>query len=287
MKGLILAGGSGSRLWPTTLSVSKQLLPVYGQPMIYYPLSTLISAGFRDIAIITAHGQTESFRKLLGDGSRFGIRIEYLLQTAPRGLADAFIVAENWLDGESSVLVLGDNLIFGSSVTETLNEVTGKDVAGSHVFAIEVKNANAYGVIEFGSSGEVVSLEEKPANPRSKYAIPGLYIFDNKAPERARRLNPSSRGEIEIVDLLHEYLADGELHSYVLERGNSWLDMGTPDALADATNYVMALEKRTGVKVGCPEESAWRANLIDDDKLKDSASLFAGSPYGDYLSRLF
>ena len=284
MKGIILAGGTGSRLWPITKGVSKQLLPVYDKPMIHYPLSTLMAAGLRDILIITTPEDSESFSRLLGDGSAWGMRIEYAVQPKPEGLAQAFLIAEGFLDGDSAALILGDNLFYGPRLGRHLSELTS--VSGGHVFAYEVTNPSEYGVVEFDESGFALSIEEKPAKPKGNFAVPGLYFYDSSVVEVAKVIKPSARGELEITAVNDHYLKAGALTVTVLERGTAWLDTGTFRSLQDAGEFVRVMEDRTGTKVGCVEEIAWRNGWITNENLVEIATPLVKSGYGDYLLRL-
>ncbi|MDO4919160.1 glucose-1-phosphate thymidylyltransferase RfbA [Kocuria sp.] len=284
MKGIILAGGTGSRLHPVTVGVSKQLVPVYDKPMIYYPLSTLLLAGVREILVITTPHDAPQFERLLGDGSQFGVRIDYAQQAAPDGLAQAFLLGAEHIGDDSVCLVLGDNIFYGPGLGAQLRRF--QDVRGAAVFGYRVADPTAYGVVEFDSSGRAVSIEEKPREPRSRYAVPGLYFYDNRVVELARQLTPSARGELEITDLNRLYMQRGELAVHVLARGTAWLDTGTVDSLADATNYVRAVQARQGLSIGCPEEVAWRLGLISDDQLLARAAGLAKSGYGAYLEGL-
>ena len=284
MKGIILAGGTGSRLWPITKGVSKQLLPVYDKPMIHYPLSTLMSAGLRDILIITTPEDSESFSRLLGDGSSWGMNLRYAVQPRPEGLAQAFLIAEDFLAGDAAALILGDNLFYGPRLGRSLASVT--DQPGAHVFAYEVANPSEYGVVEFDENGLALSVEEKPANPKSNYAIPGLYFYDAKVVEVAKTIKPSARGELEITAVNDHYLQQGALNVTVLERGTAWLDTGTFRSLQDAGEFVRVMEDRTGTKVGCVEEIAWRNGWITSADLSALAEPLLKSGYGEYLARL-
>lgn len=281
MRGIILAGGTGSRLHPITLGVSKQLVPVYDKPMIYYPLSTLILAGIRDILMITTPHDAESFQRLLGDGSRFGVSITYKTQPSPDGLAQAFILGEEHIGSDSAALVLGDNIFYGQGMGTQLRQYT--DLDGGVVFGYWVDDATAYGVVEFDQAGKVVSLEEKPAQPKSNYAVPGLYFYDNDVIEIAKALKPSPRGELEITDVNREYLDRGKLKVQLLTRGTAWLDTGTFDSLAEATDFIRTVEKRQGLSIGCPEEVAWRMGFLSDDELRALAEPLRKSGYGEYL----
>jgi glucose-1-phosphate thymidylyltransferase len=281
MRGIILAGGSGTRLHPVTLGLSKQLVPVYDKPMIYYPLSTLIFAGISDILVITTPHDAAAFERLLGDGTQFGISVRYAQQAAPEGLAQAFVLGADFLGTEKAALVLGDNIFYGPGLGTQLQEFT--DVDGGAVFAYWVAEPSAYGVVEFDDEGRAVSLEEKPVHPRSNYAVPGLYFYDNDVVEIARNLEPSARGEYEITDVNRQYLEAGKLRVGVLPRGTAWLDTGTFDSLNDANNFVRTLEARQGLKVGSPEEAAWRQGFLTDEQLHERASALAKSGYGRYL----
>ncbi|GAA4485354.1 glucose-1-phosphate thymidylyltransferase RfbA [Microbacterium panaciterrae] len=281
MRGIILAGGTGSRLHPITLGTSKQLVPVYDKPMIYYPLSTLILAGIRDILMITTPHDAEAFHRLLGDGSRFGVSITYKTQPSPDGLAQAFVLGEEHIGSEPAALVLGDNIFYGQGMGTQLRQYTELD--GGVVFGYWVDDATAYGVVEFDDAGRVVSLEEKPAQPKSNYAVPGLYFYDNDVIEIAKSLKPSPRGELEITDVNREYLERGKLKVQLLTRGTAWLDTGTFDSLAEATEFVRTVEKRQGLSIGCPEEVAWRMGFLTDQELIERAEPLVKSGYGAYL----
>ena len=281
MKGIILAGGTGSRLHPITQGISKQLTPVYDKPMIYYPLSTLMLAGIRDILIITTPADQEQFQRLLGDGSRFGINLEYKVQPSPDGLAQAFILGADFIGNDSVALVLGDNIFYGPGLGTQLATYEQKD--GATVFAYRVADPRAYGVVEFDEEFNALSIEEKPENPKSDYAIPGLYFYDSKVVEYARQIKPSPRGELEITDLNRVYLEQGKLKVEVLPRGTAWLDTGTFDSLADATNFIRTVQSRQGLSVGCPEEIAWRHGWLSDEQLREIATPLVKSGYGSYL----
>ncbi len=284
MKGIILAGGTGSRLWPITKGVSKQLLPVYDKPMVHYPLSTLMAAGLREVLVITTPEDSESFSRLLGDGSAWGMRIDYAVQPRPEGLAQAFLIAETFLAGDQAALILGDNLFYGRGLGRRLATLT--DQQGAHVFAYEVADPSEYGVVEFDADGVALSVEEKPARPRSNYAIPGLYFYDETVVDVAKSIQPSARGELEITAVNDHYLRAGSLTVTVLERGTAWLDTGTFRSLQDAGEFVRVMEDRTGTKVGCVEEIAWRNGWVTTDELVALAQPLLKSGYGDYLIRL-
>ncbi|WP_397608074.1 glucose-1-phosphate thymidylyltransferase RfbA [Silanimonas sp.] len=284
-KGIILAGGSGTRLYPITKGVSKQLLPVYDKPMIYYPLSVLMLAGIREVLIINTPHEQAMFKALLGDGSQWGMRFEYVAQPSPDGLAQAFILGREFLDGAPSCLVLGDNIFHGSGFTELLKRADARDT-GATVFGYWVKDAKAYGVAEFDAQGRVVGLEEKPAQPKSNYAVTGLYFYDGRAPEFAAALKPSPRGELEITDLNRCYLEDGSLHLEKMGRGYAWLDTGTHESLLQAGNFIETIEQRQGLRVACPEEIAYFQGWIDSAQLETLAKPLAKNGYGQYLLSL-
>jgi glucose-1-phosphate thymidylyltransferase len=284
MRGIILAGGTGSRLYPITLAVSKQLVPVYDKPMIYYPLSTLMLAGIRDILVITTPHEAESFRRLLGDGSSYGVEISYAVQPSPGGLAQAFLIGADHIAGEPVALVLGDNIFYGPGLGTRLRRFA--DVDGAAIFGYRVDDPSAYGVVTFDADGHATSLEEKPAQPRSRYAVPVLYFYCDDVVDEARTLRPSARGELEITDLNRRYLEAGRLRVEVLQRGTAWLDTGTVQSLIAAGSFVQAIEERQGLKIGCPEEVAWRMGFLDDAGLRARAEAMASSGYGAYLEGL-
>lgn len=284
MKGIILAGGSGTRLHPATLAVNKQLLPVYDKPMIYYPLSTLINAGIDEILIITTPHDADQFRRLLGDGAQFGIRLSYAVQAEPAGLAQAFTIGAEFIGSDTVALALGDNILYGPGLGQQLRRFS--EIQGGAIFAYWVADPSSYGVVEFDDQGQAISMEEKPAEPRSNYAVPGLYFYDNDVIEIARNLKPSPRGELEITDINLEYLRRGDLQVQVLPRGTAWLDTGTFDSMTDAADFVRTIERRTGQKIGAPEEVAWRRGFLSDDDLRAQAQLLQKSGYGKYFMTL-
>ena len=284
-KGIILAGGSGTRLHPATLAMSKQLLPVYDKPMVYYPLSTLMLAGIRDILIISTPQDTPRFEQLLGNGNQWGLNLQYAVQASPDGLAQAFIIGERFIDGQPSALVLGDNLFHGHDFNHLLAKAVEQERGGT-VFAYHVHDPERYGVAEFDAAGNVLSLEEKPSHPKSNYAVTGLYFYDNQVVELARSLRSSPRGELEITDLNRLYLERGELKVEVMGRGYAWLDTGTHDSLLEASHFIATLEKRQGLKVACPEEIAWRRGWIDGAQLQRLADPLSKNGYGQYLHRI-
>lgn len=284
-KGIILAGGSGTRLHPITRAVSKQLLPLYDKPMIYYPLSVLMLGGMHEIAIITTPHDADQFRRLLGDGSELGLRINWIVQPNPDGLAQAYLLAERFLDGAPSAMILGDNVFYGHGLPELLAAADARREGGA-VFGYQVADPERYGVVEFDGAGRAISVEEKPAIPKSDYAVTGLYYFDGSAPQRAGRITPSARGELEITALIQQYLDEGLLAVELMGRGFAWLDTGTHDSLIEAGEFVRVIEKRQGLKIGCPEEIAFRKGLIDADQLRRLAEPLSKTGYGRYLAAL-
>jgi glucose-1-phosphate thymidylyltransferase len=284
VKGIVLAGGTGSRLWPITRAISKQLMPVYDKPMLFYPLSTLMMAGIRDILIITTPEDSAQFQRLLGDGSGFGISVSYAVQPEPKGLAQAFTIGAEFIGDDSVALVLGDNIFHGAGLGTQLARLT--TVQGGHIFAYHVAQPSSYGVVELADDGTVLSIEEKPAKPRSSYAVPGLYFYDNDVVEIARQLTPSARGELEITGVNQAYIDRGTLAVSVLPRGTAWLDTGTFTSLVQASEFVRVVEERQGWKIGCPEEVAWRNGWISEAQLRQHAADLASSGYGDYLLTL-
>jgi glucose-1-phosphate thymidylyltransferase len=284
-KGIILAGGTGSRLWPMTHSVSKQLVPVYDKPMIYYPLTVLMLAGVRDILVISTPHDLPNFEHLLGDGSQWGLRISYAPQPKPEGLAQAFLIGGEFLAGEPVCLALGDNLFYGHDLGTSLMNASRR-MEGATIFGYHTKDPEQYGVVEFDAEGNVISLEEKPEEPKSNYAVPGIYFYDSKVVEMTKSLKPSVRGELEITDLNRLYLEAGELRVEILGRGTTWLDTGTPDALADATQFVQVIQHRQGLKIACPEEVAFLQGRIDREKLGESTAKYSRTDYGRYLASL-
>jgi glucose-1-phosphate thymidylyltransferase len=285
MKGIILAGGSGTRLYPVTHVVSKQLLPIYDKPMVYYPLSVLMLAGIRDILLISTPADTPRFEQLLGDGTAWGIKLSYAVQPAPEGLAQAFIIGRRFVGADSVALVLGDNIFHGSDLSSALQSAAAKD-RGATVFAYPVNEPERYGVVEFGSDGRAISLEEKPARPKSRYAVTGLYFYDNQVLDIAASLQPSARGELEITDVNKRYLEMGQLEVITMGRGYAWLDTGTHESLLDASAFIATMERRQGLKIACPEEIAWRMGYIDDAALERLAERLGKSSYGEYLKEI-
>ena len=284
MKGIILAGGSGTRLYPITKAISKQLMPIYDKPMIYYPLSVLMMAGIHEVLIITTPEDSASFKRLLGDGSRVGCRFEYAVQEVPNGLAQAFVIGAEFIGNDKVALVLGDNIFYGSGLGTQLKKLT--DVDGGYVFAYQVSDPERYGVVEFDENAKAISIEEKPLQPKSNFAVPGLYFYDNSVVDIAKQLEPSPRGEYEITDVNKIYLKQEKLHVAVLDRGTAWLDTGTFDSLTDAAEFVRVIEKRQGTKIGCIEEIAWRNGFISKEQLQVLGDELIKSGYGEYLKKL-
>jgi len=284
MKGIVLAGGTGSRLWPVTWGVSKQLLPVYDKPLVHYPISTLMLTGIREILIITTPQDQGSFKRLLGDGSKYGVSFTFALQENPEGLAQAFLIGEKFIGVEPSALILGDNIFYGSTLGTQLKQL--REPRGAIIFAYRVKDPERYGVIEFNATGKVMSIEEKPLKPKSQYAVPGLYFYDNQVVDIAKSVKPSARGELEITSVNQEYLKAGKLQAKVLERGTAWLDTGTFDSLNSASSFIQIIEERQGQKVSCLEEVAWRNGWISDSELAARADEYKSSPFASYLRNL-
>lgn len=284
MKGIVLAGGTGSRLWPITRGISKQLLPIYDKPLIHYPIATLMLAGIREMLIITTSEDQGSFKKLLGDGAQYGVYFDFATQERPEGLAQAFLIGESFISGNSTALVLGDNIFYGEGLGTQLKTLT--DVDGAHIFAYKVNDPQRYGVVEFNESGQVVSVEEKPKNPKSSYVVPGLYFYDRDVVEIAKSIKPSARGELEITAVNQRYLEAGKLRTTILPRGTAWLDTGTFESFNSAASFIRIIEERQGQKVSCLEEVAWRNGWISDVELAKQAELYGSSPFADYLKSL-
>lgn len=284
MKGVILAGGSGTRLYPITKAISKQLMPIYDKPMIYYPLSILMMAGIKEVLIITTPEDHSQFKRLLGDGNQLGCRFEYAVQEVPNGLAQAFVIGEKFIGTDKVALILGDNIFYGSRLGRQLQELN--DVEGGYVFAYEVSDPERYGVVEFNANNKVLSIEEKPVKPKSNFAVPGLYFYDNQVVEIAKNLRPSARGEYEITDVNKEYFKRGQLKVAILDRGTAWLDTGTFDSLNDASEFVRVIEKRQGTKIGCIEEVAYRMGFINEEQMRSQADALLKSGYGTYLHKV-
>ena len=284
MKGIVLAGGTGSRLWPVTWGVSKQLIPVYDKPLVHYPIATLMLAGIREMLIISTPQDFDSFKRLLGSGEKYGVRFDFAIQEEPKGLADAFIVGENFIGDDKVSLILGDNIFYGSGLGSQLSKL--RNINGAHIFAYKVQDPQRYGVVEFDSHGRVVTLEEKPLNPRSSYAVPGLYFYDNQVIDIAQEIKPSSRGELEITSVNQKYLQQQKLYTTILERGTAWLDTGTFESLNAASAFIQIIEERQGQKISCLEEVAWRNGWISDSDLKARADEYKSSPFADYLRSL-
>ena len=284
MKGIVLAGGTGSRLWPITKGISKQLIPVYDKPLIHYPIGTLFLSGIKEILVITTPHEQNSFQRLLGDGSQYGACFKFATQSSPRGLAEAFIIGEEFIDGDNVALVLGDNIFHGTALGTQLTSLQFE--SGATIFAYKVSDPTQYGVVEFSNDGNAISLEEKPKIPKSNFAIPGLYFYDSKVVEIAKQVTPSPRGELEITDVNRTYLANGELKVQTLDRGTAWLDTGTVESLHAASSYIKIIEERQGSKICCLEEIAWRNKWITSEELKVSATAYGSNPYGKYLSEL-
>jgi glucose-1-phosphate thymidylyltransferase len=281
-KGIILGGGTGTRLWPMTLAVNKHLLPVHDKPMIYYPLSTLIGAGIQDILLISTPQDLPLYQTLLADGSQWGISIQYAIQDQPKGIAQAFLIGESFIGNDNVTLILGDNIFYGSQISQTIHNALSKK-NGATIFPYYVNDPQRYGVVTFDKENKPISIEEKPANPQSNYAVTGLYCFDNNVIEISKHLQPSARGELEVTDINKHYLKEGLLHAEILSRGIAWLDTGTPSSLLDAAHFIHTIEARQGLKVGCPEEVAWRMGYINNEKLELAAKRYSKNDYGQYL----